>query len=519
MRTFLFLVSAVAITNAGPVIPKTDLDWWKKVIFYQIYPRSFKDSILDGDGVGDLFDVDPTYGTLEDFDALLMQAKLRGIKVILDMVPNHSSDEHDWFVQSKSRIEPYTDYYIWRDGDRDEFGNRIPPNNWEDAFGGESAWEWNEERQQYYLHQFHVKQPDLNYDNSAVVDEMKDVLRFWLDRGVDGFRMTSVECLYEDPYDEVRPTDRFPKKHLLQTYDIVKQWRILLEEYSKTTGETKVLILQTSGAMDEVMEYYGSPTEPGCHLAVNLEFTGSLNVNLTAYDFVKLIKGYLARTDNFHWPTWMFGSQDLHRVASRFGAGLVDAVNMMLLLLPGAGFTYYGEELGMEDTPITWEETLDPLGRIAGPDQFSVKTRDVARTPFQWDDTVNSGFSLNWRTWLPVHHKYETLNYEKQRYSAKSHWRVYRDVLSFRKPPTFKKEDCQVYAFTENVFAFTRPGIIVVINLGNVYETVELWEYFMRLPETVTVAIPCTHCSYNKGDTLPIGSLLALPKQGVVFTY
>ncbi|CAD7012856.1 unnamed protein product [Ceratitis capitata] len=301
-------------------------EWWQSAQFYQIYPRSFMDS--NGDGIGDLagitsrlsylkelgvtavwlspiytspmadfgydiadfFDIQPEYGTLDDFDKLVQEANRLGLKVILDFVPNHSSDENDWFKKSVRRERGYEDYYMWHDGYKNEQGERVPPNNWLQAFRG-SAWEWNEERQQYYLHQFAVKQPDLNYRNPAVVAQMKRVLTYWLDRGVSGFRVDAVPWCFEVLPDE---TGRYPDEpksgytddpddssyllhiytqDLPETVDMVYQWRKLLDDYQRIHGgDRRVLLTEAWSPLDYVMKFYGNRTPRAlkCHSIFSL---------------------------------------------------------------------------------------------------------------------------------------------------------------------------------------------------------------------------------------------------------
>ncbi|KAJ9588790.1 hypothetical protein L9F63_017901, partial [Diploptera punctata] len=422
----LFVILYIAICSSVKIYRYQSEEWWQKANFYQIYIRSFMD--WDGDGIGDLkglihkvhylntlgvdafclspiymspmedfgydtsdfMDVDPTYGTLHDFNELLTAAKYFDLKVILDLVPNHSSDEHVWFQKSLHRIEPYTNYYVWHDGEIDESGDIIPPNNWEDLYGGGSAWTWREERQQYYLHQFHHKEPDLNYNDPNLVKEIKDVLRFWLRTGIDGFRISSVDSLFEEPFSDVLDYMTAPKKHLPETYDMVKQWRKLLDEYSAETGEKKVLIVEAHGTMDQEMQYYGTPKQPGAHLVLNNKLITDLNNKSLLFHLPQDFTEFKLSKHSYRVECLTLGNQDNHRVASRFGTGLVDAMNMLSLFLPGPSFIYYGEEIGMEDTEITWEQCQDPQGINLGPRYYNEKTRDPERTPFQWDDTMNA---------------------------------------------------------------------------------------------------------------------------------
>ncbi|PSN54048.1 Maltase A1 [Blattella germanica] len=514
MRLLWCVFSLTAIVIASPAKPKAEEDWWKTAVFYQIYPRSFKDS--DGDGIGDLpgitekldhlkdigvtgvwlspiypspmadfgydisdfRDVDPMFGTLEDFDALLARAKELGIKLILDFVPNHSSDEHQWFIQSLQRIEPYTDYYVWEDGKVDESGNRSPPNNWQNEFGG-GAWTWRDERQQYYLHQFDPKQPDLNYSNPAVVEEMKNVLRFWLDRGIDGFRVDAVPWLFEGSFDS---NESKAPHNLPETYDMVVQWREVLDEKSEQYGETKVFMLEVYGSEDEVMAYYGTPEAPGAHFPFNFRFITDLNNQSSAHDFVN------------------------HRVASRYGQRLVDGMLFLSQLLPGIAVTYDGEEIGMENTFITWEQCQDPQGINAGPEHYLERTRDLERTPFQWDSSTSAGFSSNSNTWLPVNSNYNEINLEKEKNAENSHYHIYKQIVQLRKAPTFQ----QVLEGEESY--------IVILNLGDQIETVNIKDKFTWVPDQLTISALSLYSQHMVGHTHDSSNFEIQPEEAFVLT-
>lgn len=343
-------------------------DWWQAAQIYQIYPRSFKDS--NGDGIGDLqgvisklsylkeiginatwlspiytspmadfgydianfFDINPEYGTLEDFDQLIAEANKLGLKIIMDFVPNHSSDENIWFQKSVNREKGYEDYYVWHDGYVDANGQRQPPSNWLQAFRG-SAWEWNEKRQQYYLHQFAVKQPDLNYRNPDVVAQMKRVLTYWLDRGVAGFRVDAVPWMFEvlpnattglypdEPLSGLYPDDPLNCDHLKHVYtqdqpetiDMVYQWRKLLEDYQRIHGgDTRILMIETWSTIDQVMKMYGNKTTEGAQVPFNFQFiTGGHadleNSDLPAGGFVDIISKWMDNMPPGRTPNWVVG--------------------------------------------------------------------------------------------------------------------------------------------------------------------------------------------------------------------
>ncbi|CAG7819462.1 unnamed protein product [Allacma fusca] len=332
------------------------LEWWQETVIYQIYPRSFQDS--DGNGVGDLNgitsrldyfvdlgieaiwispiytspmkdfgydisdfrDIEPQFGTMEDFKRMSEEFKKRGIKLIMDIVPNHSSDEHEWFNKSINRIEPYTDYYVWRDAKgRDSEGKPIPPNNWVSNFGG-SGWEWNEQRQQFYYHQFVIGQPDLNYENIAVRNEMLAIVKFWLDLGVDGIRVDAVPFLYEDQAfpDDVPNPDRDPSSrpdewrywahkwnfNLNGTFEFLADMRQLLDVYSYTDGYTRCMMVEAV-VEDEIMKkYYGEANHPVSHFPFNFLLL-DVKSNNTASDILSLIDRWHDIVPEGRWPTFL----------------------------------------------------------------------------------------------------------------------------------------------------------------------------------------------------------------------
>uniref|UniRef100_A0A0K8VXQ9 alpha-glucosidase n=1 Tax=Bactrocera latifrons TaxID=174628 RepID=A0A0K8VXQ9_BACLA len=490
-------------------------EWWQSAQFYQIYPRSFMDS--NGDGIGDLagitsrlnylkdlnvtavwlspiytspmadfgydiadfFDIQPEYGTLNDFDNLVLEANKLGLKVILDFVPNHSSDENEWFKKSVRRERGYEDYYVWHDGYKNESGARVPPSNWLQAFRG-SAWEWNDERQQYYLHQFAVKQPDLNYRNPAVVAQMKRVLTYWLDRGVAGFRVDAVPWCFEVLPDE---TGRYPDEpksgytddpddssyllhiytqDLPETVDMVYQWRKLLDDYQRIHGgDRRVLLTEAWSPLDYVMKFYGNHTTEGAQMPFNFQFivggnSDKNNTNLPASGFVKIISSWLDNMPSGHTANWVMGNHDQRRVGSRYGEGRIDLMNMLQMFLPGVSITYMGEEIGMTDLDISWEDSRDPAACNSNAYIYEQFTRDPARTPFQWSNTANAGFSTNSTTWLPINPNYVTVNVQTEEAASKSHLTIYNQLVALRKSKTLQQGDVSYTAIGDNVLAIKR---------------------------------------------------------------
>ena len=445
----------------------TSHSWWQTGVIYQIYPRSFLDS--NGDGIGDLAgivrkldylrwlgvdalwispiypspmadfgyditnytDVHPLFGTLEDLDILLQQAHQRDLKVILDFVPNHTSDEHPWFQQSReSRTNEKRDWYIWRDPAPD--GG--PPNNWISRFNG-SAWQFDAHTGQYYLHIYDVKQPDLNWRNPEVRQTMYDAMRFWLDRGVDGFRVDALEVLLNDEHFLDHPINPAwkpgdPPNTMLQEiyivdqpgmHEIMQQMRAVTEQYSQ-----RVLIGELSLPLERLMPYYGEQLDE-IHLPFNFQF-----VNMPVWEVHTIrqaVERYEAALPPEAWPNWVLGNHDRSRIASRLGRKQARLTQMLLLTLRGTPTCYYGEELGMQDIILPPEMMHDPLARY-NPEY----SRDPVRSPMQWDDNANAGFSpIGVKPWLPVANDYRAFNVATEQQDPRSFLSLTRALLKMRR--------------------------------------------------------------------------------------
>jgi alpha-glucosidase len=439
-------------------------EWWKNAVFYEVYPRSFADS--NGDGIGDLkgieskldylqqlgvdaiwispcypspqvdfgYDVsdyeniDPMYGTLADFDHLVQVAKQHHIRIIMDFVINHSSDQHLWFLDSKSSsTSAHRDWYIWRDGK----ANGQPPNNWISGFGG-SAWKFDATTGQYYYHFFATAQADLNWRNPAVEKAMFDVTRFWYKHGVSGFRLDAVDLLFEDPKLHDNPVlpgkdemgdpnmknkynDKLPENH-----DVLRRLRSVADESDAVlVGET-----YTDSAA-ELKQYYGAHND---EVQLPMDFMFCTVNKLSAPDFRKQIA--LAESTG-GWPTYVIGNHDMARSFDRYGDGqhndqIAKLMAAMYLTLRGTPIMYYGEEIGMETTdPKRKEDVKDPIGITGWPKE---KGRDGERTPMQWDDSANAGFTTG-TPWLPVPASMNTHNVAGELNDPNSILRFYRQLL------------------------------------------------------------------------------------------
>ncbi len=464
--------------------------WWQTGVIYQIYPRSFCDSNSDGIGdlpgitskldylqwlgvdaiwlspmypspmadfgydISDYTDVHPLFGTLHDFDTLLEQAHRRNLKVILDYVPNHTSDEHPWFQSSRSnRTNEKRDWYIWRDPSP----GGGPPNNWLSNFGG-SAWQFDEQTGQYYLHIFDVKQPDLNWRNPDVRQAMYDVLCFWLDRGVDGFRIDVLARLLKDEQFRDNPLNpRWKqgdplKDHQISMYtqdlpeihEIVQEMRTLADRFDE-----RVLIGEIYLPVERIVTYYGEQLDE-IQLPFNFQLVTTRSWNATT--ILEIVDTYEAALPAGAWPNWVLGNHDQPRIASRVGREQARTSQMLLLTLRGTPTCYYGEELGMTNVPIPPELIRDPPGKVN-----PMYSRDPERTPMQWDGSDNAGFCVPGVTpWLPVADDYLVYNVANEQRDPHSMLALTHRLLELRKalPPlalgsyqsvTQDNSDCFLY--------------------------------------------------------------------------
>ncbi len=479
--------------------------WWQSGVIYQIYPRSFQDT--DGDGVGDLrgitarldylvglgvdaiwispfypspmadfgYDVadytgvDPLFGTLADFDDLLAAAHKRGLRVILDFVPNHSSDQHPWFLESRSSCDnPKRNWYLWHDAapaaDDWKPARERFPNNWTSHFGG-PAWQWDEKTQQFYCHSFLKEQPDLNWRNPEVRRAMYDAMMFWLERGVDGFRMDVLWLLIKDAGFANNPpnpdysseqhdhTRTLPVRNANQpgTYEIVAEMRALLDSYGPTLPLTngaseepdgrrsnRVLIGEIYLPLPELVRYYGFPAEQisdpaapqlnGANLPFNFHL---IQTNWSAHAIADIINTYESLLPAGAWPNYVLGNHDQPRLASRIGLRQARAAAMLLLTLRGTPTLYYGDELGMMDVPIAPYQVQDPAEKNE-PDKG--RGRDPERSPMLWVNAPNAGFTTpEAMPWLPMESDWATKNAAVQSRDKKSIFTLYRRLLHLRR--------------------------------------------------------------------------------------
>jgi alpha-glucosidase len=461
-----------ALAGAG----KVDKNWWRGAVIYQIYPRSYQDSNSDGIGdlagivhrlkyiadlgvdaiwispffrspmldfgydVSDYRDIDPMFGTLDDFDILLKEAHSLGLKILIDLVLSHTSEEHPWFRESSSSAtNPKSDWYVWADAKPDG----TPPNNWLSIFGG-SAWEWNAERMQYYLHNFLTAQPDLNMHNKEVQQEMLDIIRYWLDRGVDGFRLDTINFYFHDT--ELRDNPALPVEDRNDTIaPAVNPYNWQNHQYDKNRPENLDFLRKMRAVMDEypAATMVGEVGDAQYGMEIQAEYTAGTDKVHMCYDFAFLSNSYpdgtriaevltrFADVNKDGWACWAFSNHDVTRHATRWNlteqASKVYAA--LLLSLRGSVCLYQGEELGLSEAFVAFEDLQDPYGIRFWP---NYRGRDGCRTPIPWlTDNAHGGFS-DVKPWLPVAVEHLDRSVANQQDKPGSMLSFYQDMIGFR---------------------------------------------------------------------------------------
>ncbi len=530
---------------AAAARPSNDQTWWKHAFVYEIYPRSFADS--NGDGIGDLngitahldylqklgvdaiwiapmypspqvdfgYDisdyesVDPQYGTLADFDRLQKAANERHVRVILDMVMNHTSDKHKWFIESAgSRDNAKADWYVWNDGvpatssgvtdyqrkylQHGPHGDVVPPNNWVSLFGG-SAWEWVPARQQFYYHKFYKQQPDLNYRNPAVVTAMLDTMRFWLDRGVAGFRLDAIPTLFEDPQLRNEPETgglnaqgdpnlkEIYTSNLPEVHDFIRRMSVMVRKYP---GD-RVLIGETYLPNTvELDKWYGGAAHDELQLPMDMLVGFGHNEKLSAPYFRQYITEVETQVHGSQ-PLLVFDNHDNVRSIDRFGDGvhnfeIAKVIAAVLLTTRATALTYYGAELGMPTTtPTRKEDVKDPIGVTGWPKE---KGRDGERTPMQWTPGPQAGFSTNPQTWLPLPPSYTQINVQTESGQPDSLLRWYEELVQLRRDTPalhnggiamLNRDDQDVLAWVRTAPAGAQP-VVVALNMSGSAKTISL---------------------------------------------
>jgi alpha-glucosidase len=534
----LFLGTAALAYAQSTTPDKTHLEnWWKNAVIYEIYPRSFQDT--NGDGIGDLngitrhldylkslgvdaiwltpiypspqvdfgYDIsdyeniDPQYGTLADFDRLVAEAKKRQIRVIMDMVMNHTSDKHKWFLESRSsKNNPYRDWYVWRDGKGETATSQGEvPNNWQSDFG-HSAWEWDPKTRQYWYHKFYIQQPDLNWNNPKVHEAFKDIIKFWLNRGVGGFRFDAITTLFEDPemrddevlkdkdgnsyknnYGDIALNDTMTN-NLPGVHPVMQEMRAVADHYNPDAFPgTRIFIGETYlPNIAELAKQYGTAGHPEFQLPMDTQI-GFIN-KLDVPTFRARLND--AETElGSNIPLLVFDNHDNPRLDARYGDGVHDTdiervIATILFASRGASLFYYGDEIGMKTTPPTRKEDVkDPVGLTGWPKD---KGRDGERTPMQWDDSKNAGFTTG-TPWLPVPPTYTTVNVKAEEGEKDSLLAWYKSLIELKKtnPALAHGQNVMLDKENEKVLSWMRQGsdgkqIVVSANFTADPQTVNL---------------------------------------------
>jgi alpha-glucosidase len=527
------------------------LRWWQTGVIYQIYPRSFQDT--DANGIGDLAgiiqrldhlvalgvdavwlspifpspmadfgydisnytNIDALFGTLEQFDALSAEIKRRGLKLLLDYVPNHTSIEHPWFEEARaSRDNLKRDWYLWHDP---VAGG--PPNNWLSNFGG-SAWEWDAPTLQYYYHSFLKEQPDLNWRNPEVIAAMHEVLSFWLSRGVDGFRIDVLWLLIKDDQWRNNPANPsyesgaplFDSQLPLYTSDrpevqgVVAGLRNVADEF-----DDRVLIGEIYLPQDRLMKYYGARLD-GVQLPFNFQL---LLCAWNAREIEALVNSYESQLPPGGWPNWVLGNHDRPRVATRVGKAQSRIAAMLLLTLRGTPTMYYGDELGMQNVAIAADRVQDPLEKNVPGKGLG---RDPCRTPMQWDDSTFAGFSTV-EPWLPLAQDHAFTNVRQETEGAGSMLSLYRGLLDLRrKHSALNQGSYQSLPAEGNLLLYVRQSpaecLVIALNLGST-ATKFSWPSAFSLPATGSARVLLSS-SPTRTSTLPAGPVELGPDEGVI---
>ncbi|MFW5691967.1 MAG: alpha-amylase family glycosyl hydrolase [Chloroflexota bacterium] len=527
--------------------------WWQQDVIYQIYPRSFMDA--NNDGLGDLpgviqqldylawlgvdaiwfspifpspladfgYDVanytgiHPDYGTLDDFDRLLVEAHSRNLKVILDLVPNHTSAAHPWFQESRSsRDNPQRDWYIWKDPAPD--GG--PPNNWISYFGG-PAWTFDQGTRQYYMHNFDPGQPELNWRNPEVEKVMFDSIRFWLARGVDGFRIDVIDRILKDadfrdnpPNPDWKPGDpdigsllRVYSEQGEGTHEYMRRFRQVFDEFPNTVAIGE---LAYDLSPEQIAAYYGRELD-GIGDELHLPFNFGLLMQPWSADTVRAhVDTYDSAVPAYGWPNYVLSNHDVSRLATRVGIRQARVAAMLLLTLRGTPTLYYGDEIGMTDAAVPPDRIQDPQGRGGG------YNRDACRTPMQWDASPNAGFNNGQAVpWLPLALNYEQVNVAAQRDEPDSMLMFYRRLLNYRKrtPALHSGRYYPVEAAPDGCFIYVRQfndqRRMIVLNLTGKTHSVRLDDN-----ETGVVAV-ATRLS-REGEQISTGNFTLQPDEGLI---
>lgn len=520
----LLILSALLYLCVAQSSQAIDIDdRWKHSVIYEIFLQSFKDS--NADGIGDLnglteqlsylaetgvdylwvtpffqspsvdngyevtnyTDILTAFGTMADFERLMREMKKHDLKFIMDLVINHSSEKHVWFEKSIKRQDPYADYYVWHDPKAyDKDGTPIQPNNWVSVFGG-SAWTWNEDRKQFYLHQFTGYMPDFNLTNPTLMKELTNVMKFWLDKGIDGFRLDAAKHFVEDdrfldePYASKEAAEAEVKQlkdliHIYtfdqpQTFEVIRHIRDLLHEYSAADGRSRIIFVEATpnGPGEQIKEEYYNVS----HFPINFSLRFDYKPNfLTSRDLYTIITSTIQNLPQGAVPNWVTDCHDWIRSTNRFGPEVGNALVMLAATLPGIYITYYGQEIGMEEPILRPDQCIngDPSCLMFSP-----------RTPMQWNDNYNSGFSQLNKPWLPVNTNYWRVNVEREVDDIRSQYSLFKRLMRLRRrTAALLHGQTNCYVLSDWIFVLVRyiehdkSCIVFVVNLGSETESVRI---------------------------------------------
>ncbi|XP_069120290.1 alpha-glucosidase-like isoform X2 [Argopecten irradians] len=550
------LITVVALVLIYPRCRDQDMrSWWQNETIYRVYVPSFSDS--DGDGIGDLkgveshldhirnigahtvslspiykFDhdvdsdfniidhmtIEKSYGNMSDFESLLKAVHERGMHLVLDFIPNHTSDKHQWFINSSTssdRDNDYRNFYLWTD----------IPTNWRSVYDN-SSWTNSSQRNQNYLHQFLPSQPDLNLRSSQVQEKLEDILRFWLSKGVDGFYIRNSGYMFED-YDlrdekksgDTNSTDTTEYSYydhimtygLPEVYDMLSRWRTLVEEYSNTTE--RILMADVRGGLDKVMPYYGHYDRDGVHIALNEVFLPEHDI-CGAPCVRKYITDWLSQLPDHQWANWVIGADDSDRLGSRFNESYIRAFLMTVLLVPGTPIIYYGDEILMTNTDISsepWEREQSMRGLM------------------QWENTTDGGFcsagSCTKPPWLPSDGKFRTNNVKDNIKSAESVINYLRNLTTLRRELTFLVGEFTTAITDDSIFSYVREfdgltGYLVIINFSHEEQTRDYYTSHGSIEKAATVELTTGNdVSYYPEDDIDTRSITLGGYQGIVVSW
>ncbi|NXJ43020.1 SLC31 protein, partial [Ciconia maguari] len=547
---WLIITAAIVLVCATIAIialsPKC-LDWWQASPIYRIYPRSFKDSNMDGNGdlkgiqekldhimylniktiwitsfyksplkdlgygAEDFYDIDPMFGSMSDFEDLLAAIHDRGLKVIMDLIPNHTSDKHQWFQLSRNRTGKYTDYYIWQDCVQ-AAGSVTPPNNWVSVFGN-SSWQFDDVRKQCYFHQFGKEQPDLNFRSLAVQQEIHDIIKFWLGKGIDGFSFSAVKFLLEATHlrDEPQvnksqnPVTITAYSELYHDYtttqvgmhDIIRSFRQTMNQFSSEPGRYRFMGSDGDEKEDieATMMYYGTTFIQEADFPFNFNLINMKN--LSGNSIFEAVNLWMKNMPEGKWPNWAVGGPNAARISSRIGKEYVNVINMLLLTLPGTPVTYYGEEIGMENVA---SENVSEEHINSDP----VVATFPEKSPMQWDGKVNAGFTEGNSSWLPVNSDFRSVNVEIQMTWSNSTLNLYRELTLLRNNelPIHRGWMCYIWN-DSNVFVYVREldGLervfMMVLNFGQ-ESTIDLKAIVPSLPSEAIIRLSTNFSNAGK---------------------